>query len=275
MAGGGGVGGVCPEAAGHESGAEQAEQEAAALGRAVEFGHGFFRGAVGGCIVGRERGCRGQGGGEPETGGAVATGGAGLFHEVLLQRVIQAGGGKQHVDDALLAGEVGLAAAGEGGGEPGGDAAGVRRGCACGVAQAEGLLPHGEFPFAGGFAFVEVFGGFGEGAIPGLGGGFDFALAVGIEPAEAGAFGGVAAIEYGAEGVERFDFVVFAAFAFDADAALHGHERAGGHVIRHIAADAEFPEGDDTLPGGQQPAHAAEYTFGIGLGGEDAVAGFH
>ena len=58
MPGGGGIGGVCPEAAGHESGAEQAEQEAAALGRAVEFGHGFFRGAVGGCIIGRERGCR-------------------------------------------------------------------------------------------------------------------------------------------------------------------------------------------------------------------------
>ena len=36
MAGGGGVGGVGPEAAGHEAGAEQAEQEAAALGIAVE-----------------------------------------------------------------------------------------------------------------------------------------------------------------------------------------------------------------------------------------------
>ena len=61
MAGGGGVGRVGPEAAGHEAGAEQAEQEAAALGIAVELGHGFFRGAELGGVVGRELRRRGQG----------------------------------------------------------------------------------------------------------------------------------------------------------------------------------------------------------------------
>ena len=275
VAGGGGVGGVSPEAAGHEAGAEQTEKETAALGRAVEFRQGLFRGAEVDWVVGWQGWCRGEGGGEPQAGGAVTAGGAGGFDEVLLQRGIQAGGGEQHVDNGLLACQVGFAAIGKGIGELRGHAAGIGRGGAGNLVQAEGLLAHGELPFPGGFAFVEVFHGFGKGAIPGQGGILHFAFAVCCEPAEAGAFGGIPAIGDGAEGVEGFYLVVLAAFAFDAYAFSHGHEGAGGYIIGHIAAGAEFPEGDDALPGGDEPAHAAQHSLGIRLGGEDAVAGFY